>query len=281
MDFDHTERQDHAPNAILTGDVHGASPTNNLADWNAEQGLETLSEPILTREMRAKRHQAMRQLRLLFVYPVCYFCCWLFPFVLNITNYSNYLVQHPPFALAMLAYISISIMGLVSALVFSLRERPWRHTTGSDGTFWGSFAFWKHDSTRTARDNSFMNFDSVCASMSGPRLSIIPRVQSAQSAQSVPHVPTLSTPGRPTPPPSRPSFFSRPSFMSSKTVDAPKAAEQGSDERRVSDMQAWNMGGASNATTPGVMPREKYWFDEPSGRSSDDDDDFEEPGSSS
>jgi len=86
---DSINRQDHAPNAILADDISGPSPTSQLSLWNAEQGLQDLSEPILTHEMCAKRHQAMRQLRLLFIYPTCYFIFWLVPFVCNLTNYSD------------------------------------------------------------------------------------------------------------------------------------------------------------------------------------------------
>ena len=35
--------------------------------------------------------------------------------------------------------ICITLMGFTNALIFSLREKPWRSIEGSDGTFWGSF----------------------------------------------------------------------------------------------------------------------------------------------
>lgn len=39
--------------------------------------------------------------------------------------------------------IAITLMGFADALIFSLREKPWRGIEGSDGTFWGSFACWR------------------------------------------------------------------------------------------------------------------------------------------
>ena len=35
-------------------------------------------------------------------------------------------------------------MGFADVSVFCWRERPWRHIPGSDGSFLGSFAFWRN-----------------------------------------------------------------------------------------------------------------------------------------
>lgn len=37
--------------------------------------------------------------------------------------------------------ICITLMGFADALIFSLREKPWRGIEGSDGTFWGSLVW--------------------------------------------------------------------------------------------------------------------------------------------
>ncbi|KAL9096976.1 MAG: hypothetical protein Q9165_000940 [Trypethelium subeluteriae] len=88
----------------------------------------------------AKRRRAIvHQLRLLFIYPILYIVLWLVPFVLHCYQYNDYYAAHPPFALALLAYFSLAIMGAVNGAVFNLKERPWRHISGSDATFWGSF----------------------------------------------------------------------------------------------------------------------------------------------
>ena len=94
-------------------------------------------------QMRRKHASIRRQLRLLFIYPLCYFAMWLIPFVSHLMSYDNYRAQHPKFALLVLSFISVSSMGLVDSVVFSIRERPWRHIRGTDGTFLGSFCFWR------------------------------------------------------------------------------------------------------------------------------------------
>lgn len=37
----------------------------------------------------------------------------------------------------------VTLMGAIDCLIFCLRERPWRHIPKSDGTFLGSFQFWR------------------------------------------------------------------------------------------------------------------------------------------
>ena len=75
------------------------------------------------------------------------------------SNYSDYFAQHPVFELYLLSFISFAAMGLLDSVVFSLREKPWQHIPGSDGTFWGSFLFWKHANQR--RGSSVSIFSST------------------------------------------------------------------------------------------------------------------------
>lgn len=260
------DRQDHAPNAVLVRDVSNSSPTNPLSLWNAEHGLQGSSEPIFTRELRAKRHHAMRQLRLLFIYPIVYFIMWLVPFVLNLTNYSDYLVQHPPYGLLVVAYISISLMGAVSALTFSIREHPWRHIAGSDGTFWGSFLFWQHDSTRRCSDNSLTDFGNASISSSVPSTSAGLGGLSAHSA--------LGPPAQ-----SRPPILTRNSIFSLKLASHQVTALPHGDKPRSPVSRGRSTAGIVGVESPNPTGRERDWFDLPCGRVSDDD--GEEPGSSS
>jgi G protein-coupled receptor GPR1 len=57
--------------------------------------------------------------------------------------YHDYWAAHPLYWLSLLSSICTCSMGAVDCLVFSLRERPWRHIPSSDGTFLGSFNFWR------------------------------------------------------------------------------------------------------------------------------------------
>lgn len=115
-------------------------------------GIDTRLE---VEEMRKKHSAIRKQLRLLFVYPVIYFLAWVGPFVLHGTLYNSSLAAHPIFGLALWTYICYAILGFLDALVFSLRERPWRHIPGNDGTIIGSFQFWQHTHSSVPRGRAF------------------------------------------------------------------------------------------------------------------------------
>lgn len=94
--------------------------------------------------MERRRLAIQRQLRLLFIYPVVYMLLWTIPFVVNIMNYMDYFAQHPVYALQILQVFMLTIMTHVDVVVFCWRERPWRHIPGSDGSFLGSFLWWRY-----------------------------------------------------------------------------------------------------------------------------------------
>ncbi|EFQ86956.1 hypothetical protein PTT_17753 [Pyrenophora teres f. teres 0-1] len=95
------------------------------------------------RQMARQRSRIHRQLRLMFIYPLVYTLMWLLPFVQHCTSYQNHYVQHPIYFLRLGSTICIASMGFVDCLIFSLREKPWRKISSSDGTLWGSFVVWK------------------------------------------------------------------------------------------------------------------------------------------
>jgi hypothetical protein len=118
------------------------------------QEQQIIGKKIMTKHMRKRQDAIQRQLGLLFLYPVCYFVTYVPPFVAHGMNYSNYYVQHPNFGLNLFSFMCLASLGTVDAVVFSIRERPWRHIVGSDGTFWGSFRFWDNDGVRRTSDDS-------------------------------------------------------------------------------------------------------------------------------
>jgi len=118
------------------------------------QEQQIIGKKIMTKHMRKRQDAIQRQLGLLFLYPVCYFVTYVPPFVAHGMNYSNYYVQHPNFGLNLFSFMCLASLGIVDAIVFSIRERPWRHIVGSDGTFWGSFRFWDNDGVRRTSDDS-------------------------------------------------------------------------------------------------------------------------------
>lgn len=73
--------------------------------------------------MQQTREDMKRQTRYLFVYPLVYVIVWLMPLVAHIIRSRGH---KTPFAIDLLSLISLCIQGAVDALVFSLRERPWR-----------------------------------------------------------------------------------------------------------------------------------------------------------
>ncbi|PIA89451.1 hypothetical protein CB0940_07174 [Cercospora beticola] len=99
---------------------------------------------VASRAMQSRRKAIQRQLRLLFIYPVMYLLLWIFPFINHTLTYSDYYAQHPIFAFSVLNIFCQNIMGFCDVCVFCWREKPWRHIPGSDGTFFGSFCFWRY-----------------------------------------------------------------------------------------------------------------------------------------
>ncbi|KAF2771393.1 hypothetical protein EJ03DRAFT_381274 [Teratosphaeria nubilosa] len=96
-----------------------------------------------TQLMRTRRRAIQRQLRLLFIYPCVYLIFWTLPFVAHAFNYNDYYAQHPVFGLTVCNIFCQTFLPVVDVSIFCWREKPWRHIPGSNGTFWGSFAFWR------------------------------------------------------------------------------------------------------------------------------------------
>ncbi|KAJ4379527.1 G protein-coupled receptor gpr1 [Didymella sp. IMI 355093] len=88
-----------------------------------------------------QRQRIHRQLRLMFIYPIVYTLMWLIPFAMHCMNYWDKYALNPIEFLSVGSSICIALMGFADALIFSLREKPWRSIDGSDGTFWGSLVW--------------------------------------------------------------------------------------------------------------------------------------------
>lgn len=85
----------------------------------------------------------------MFIYPLVYTLMWLIPFVMHCMNYWDKWAADPVESLRVGSSIAITLMGLADALIFSLREKPWRGIDGADGSFWGSFACWRSQEVDT------------------------------------------------------------------------------------------------------------------------------------
>lgn len=121
--------------------VHALEPIHENRTDNSNDAVDIMSADT---PLKKRRRAIQRQLRLLFIYPVVYIIMWTIPFVYHSMNYSNYYAQHPVYALAVLAIFFQTALGSVDSVVFGWREKPWRQIPGSDGSFLGSFMFWRH-----------------------------------------------------------------------------------------------------------------------------------------
>lgn len=115
-----------------------------IAEARARQSTKSSAPTnLVDRALRQRRRAIQRQLRILFIYPVMYMLLWLIPFVSHCLNYSDYFAQNPIFAISALSSFCQTFMGFADVCVFCWRERPWHHIPGSDGSFFGSFCFWR------------------------------------------------------------------------------------------------------------------------------------------
>ncbi|KAF2150114.1 hypothetical protein K461DRAFT_315121 [Myriangium duriaei CBS 260.36] len=104
------------------------------------RGVEPEEDPESPAAILRRRHRYIqRQTRFMMFYPALYILLWFFPFVLHAMQYSDKFAAHPPFALAVLNIISVTVFGLVNSVVFCLREKPWAMILDNvDGTVGGS-----------------------------------------------------------------------------------------------------------------------------------------------
>ncbi|RMZ21464.1 hypothetical protein D0859_14526 [Hortaea werneckii] len=109
---------------------------------SAATGVST-AQDLANAAIALRRRAIQRQLRLLFIYPCVYMILWAIPFVVHSMNYSDRFAQHPVTGLVAVNVFCQCFMGFADVVVFSWREKPWRHIPGSDGTFVGSFCFWR------------------------------------------------------------------------------------------------------------------------------------------
>ena len=102
-----------------------------VSDATAPTVQTTSTAP--TAQLQDTRKAILRQLRLLFIYPVVYVLMWVFPFVGHCLQYSDYFAMHPPFWLGIVATCSLALQAGADCAVFSWREKPWRRVRRSGG----------------------------------------------------------------------------------------------------------------------------------------------------
>ncbi|MCJ1472317.1 hypothetical protein MMC13_000964 [Lambiella insularis] len=85
-----------------------------------------------------QRHRDIkRKLRLLFIYPLVYMLMWLIPFISHCLQYSDSYSKSPSYLLAFFVVGSLGLQGTVDSILFSTREKPWRHLNRHRFFGWG------------------------------------------------------------------------------------------------------------------------------------------------
>lgn len=79
-------------------------------------------------EMKRRRLQIQRNVTLIFIYPFSYIAIWIFPLVVDVTQYEYEIIHGPVVWLAYIATIVQPLNCCVDTLVFLLRESPWRYS---------------------------------------------------------------------------------------------------------------------------------------------------------
>lgn len=80
--------------------------------------------PLSASTVLKTREKVRRQLRGLFVYPLVYVIVWVLPFIVYHTGYG----RAAPFGLIVASVVLLGLQGFANALIFSLKEKPWRHS---------------------------------------------------------------------------------------------------------------------------------------------------------
>ncbi|KAH7182521.1 G protein-coupled glucose receptor regulating Gpa2-domain-containing protein [Fusarium flagelliforme] len=86
------------------------------------------------------REKILRQLRLLFIYPIVYVVIWILPFIVQLTGYG----KGAPYGMRLASIVFLCFHGLADSLVFCIKEKPWRHSQTFNQTFKRfNLRFWK------------------------------------------------------------------------------------------------------------------------------------------
>ena len=95
---------------------------NNRSSATRSSIIQALT-PLDADGMIQAREKIRRQLRQLFIYPLVYVIVWILPFIVHLTSYG----KGAPFGMVAASLVFLSLQGLADAVVFSLKESPWRH----------------------------------------------------------------------------------------------------------------------------------------------------------
>lgn len=95
---------------------------NNFNDIQASFQRQTYAD------IKKRRMQIQKNLRSIFVYPFSYIAIWIFPLIVDATQYNYEIVHGPVVWLVYLATIAQPLNGFVDTVVFLYREKPWNYS---------------------------------------------------------------------------------------------------------------------------------------------------------
>ncbi|CRK12563.1 hypothetical protein BN1708_010560 [Verticillium longisporum] len=118
-----------SPSPFLFAVAASAAPLRRTGGPGTGTGIgATATDP--SGSMARARLKIRRQLRLLFVYPLVYMLVWAVPFAQHVLRWNEPL-RAGPFGLVLASLVSLCMQGAADAVLFALREKPWRHGHGT------------------------------------------------------------------------------------------------------------------------------------------------------
>lgn len=116
-----------------------SSANSMLSEISMTDTQNDVPSMVATNEMRVQHERMRRQLRYLFLYPATYILLYIPQFVSHILRSRKSYYSDPSFVLSAFVNVCSSIQAGVDCVLFSWIEKPWRHISGSNGSFLGSF----------------------------------------------------------------------------------------------------------------------------------------------
>lgn len=72
-----------------------------------------------------RKNEIRKKTRLIFIYPISYIFLWIFPLILDITQYKREIVHGPILWLSYIVCFVLPFNGAVDSTIFFIREKPW------------------------------------------------------------------------------------------------------------------------------------------------------------
>lgn len=141
--------RDHIfPKLVLPGENSDVSSTDTTSDSNIDPiamqpygspggisllqdenavGTDTFQAANLE-HFRHRQKLIEKQMKSIFIYPVAYILMWLFPFILQCTQFNHEYHHGPIVWLNCVGAFMQPFYGFVDSMVFFYREQPWKHT---------------------------------------------------------------------------------------------------------------------------------------------------------